>query len=83
MQIVVIGATARIRSETIERLREKGHEAVPASPRRHAGILTGAPHDPGHAGRHLRNVLETAFAALRDLWRSLRRHEAGSRRARG
>lgn len=82
MKIVVIGATAGIRSETIERLRKDGHEAGTASPRRRASILTEAPRDPGYAGRHLRNVLEGTFAALRDLWWRLWRYEAGSRQVR-
>lgn len=84
MKILVIGATASIRSQTVERLRKKGHEAVPASPpRRHIGKLTEAPRDPGHAGRFLRHFLEKAFALTRDLWCSLRRFEPGSRRIRG
>lgn len=84
MKILVIGATASIRSHTVERLREKGHEAMPASwPRRHVGKRTEAPRDPGHAGRHLRHFLEKAFALTRDLLCSLRRFESGSRRIRG
>jgi uncharacterized protein YbjT (DUF2867 family) len=84
MKILVIGATASIRSQTVERLREKGHEAMPASPpRRHVGSHTEAPRDPGHAGRHMRRFLERTFARMRDLWCSLRRLEAGSRRVRG
>lgn len=84
MKILVIGATVGIRSQTVEMLREKGHEAMPASrPRRHAGFRAEAPRDPGHAGRHLRNFLERTFGLMRDLWRSLRRLEAGNRRVRG
>jgi uncharacterized protein YbjT (DUF2867 family) len=84
MKILVIGATASIRSHTVERLREKGHEAMPASwPRRHVVKLTEAPLDPGLAGRHLRHFLEKAFALTRDLLCSLRRFESGSRRIRG
>jgi uncharacterized protein YbjT (DUF2867 family) len=83
MIILVIGANASIRSQTVERLREKGHEAMPASPpRRHVGSHTEAPRDPGHAGRHLRHFLERAFALTRDPWCGLRRLEAGNRRAR-
>jgi uncharacterized protein YbjT (DUF2867 family) len=83
MKILVIGATAGIRSRTVERLREKGHEALPASPRRrHVGSHTEAPRDPGHAGRHLRQFLERTFALIRDLWGNLRRLDAGNRRAR-
>jgi uncharacterized protein YbjT (DUF2867 family) len=83
MKILVIGANASIRSQTVERLREKGHEAMPASPpRRHVGSHTEAPRDPGYAGRHLRHVLERAFALLSDLWVNLQRLEAGDRRAR-
>jgi uncharacterized protein YbjT (DUF2867 family) len=83
MKILVIGATASIRSQTVEMLREEGHEAMPASrPRRHFGFRTKAPRDPGHAGRHVRHFLERTFALVRDLWSSLRRVEVGSRRVR-
>jgi uncharacterized protein YbjT (DUF2867 family) len=83
MKILVIGATASIRSQTAERLREKGHEAMPASPsRRHVGSHTEAPRDPGHAGRHLRRFLERAFALIGGLWVNLRRLEGGNRQAR-
>lgn len=83
MKILVIGTTASIRSQTVERLREKGHEAMLASlPKRHVGLHTEAPRDPGHAGRHLRHFLERTFALMRDLWVNLRRIETGNRRAR-
>jgi hypothetical protein len=82
MKILVIGATASIRSQTVEMLREKGHEAMPASWRRHVGNRTEAPRDPGHAGRHLKYFLERAFALIRDLWCGPRRFESGSRRIR-
>jgi uncharacterized protein YbjT (DUF2867 family) len=83
MKILVIGATAGIRSRTVERLREKGHEAMPASPpRRHVGSHTEAPRDAGYAGRHVRLFLERTFALMCDLWANLRRLEAGNRRAR-
>ena len=83
MKILVIGANASIRSQTVERLREKGHEAMPASPpRRHVGSHTEAPRDPGYTGRHLRHFLRRAFALTRDPRCSLRRFEAGDRRAR-
>lgn len=81
MKILVIGANAGIRAETVERLREKGHEAIPAPrPRRRVGLRTEAPRDPGHAGRHLRHLLERTFALVRDLWCRLRHFEAGDRR---
>src|SRR5690606_11434704 len=32
MKIVVIGSTRRVRSQTVERLRRKGHEVVEATP---------------------------------------------------
>lgn len=84
MKILVIGATASIRSRTVEQLREKGHEAMPASPpRRNISIRIEAPRDPGHAGRHLRYFLEKAFALMRNLWCNLPRPEAGSRGFRG
>lgn len=84
MKIQVIGATANIRSQTVEMLRKKGHEAMPASrPRRHIGLRTEAPRDPGHAGRHLRHLLEKTFALVRDLWCRLRRLEVAGRRVRG
>ncbi|MGB3389939.1 MAG: hypothetical protein WBA88_18370 [Pseudaminobacter sp.] len=83
MKIVVIGATARIRSETAEKLRERGHEVAQATSRHQASILTQAPRDPGHAGRHLRKFLERTFALMRTLWCRLRRQEAGDVRGRG
>lgn len=84
MKILVIGANASIRSQTVERLREKGHEATPASPpRRHVSFGTEAPRNPGHAGRHLRHFLERAFALTRDPWCSLRRREVKGRRILG
>jgi hypothetical protein len=83
MKILVIGANASIRSQTVERLREKGHEAMPTSPpRRHVGSHTEAPRDPGYTGRHLRHFLERAFAPARDPWCGLRQLEAGNRRSR-
>lgn len=77
MKIVVIGATARIRSETAKKLRERGYEVAPERSRRRASILTEAPRDPGHAGRYLRKFLERTFALMRTLWLRLRRQEAG------
>lgn len=83
MKILVIGATANIRSQTVESLRKKGHEAMPASPpRRHVDSHTEAPRDPGHAGRHLRHVLERAVVLMSALWGNLRRREPGDRRVR-
>ncbi len=84
MKILVIGANANIRSQTVERLREKGHEAIPApQPRHRFRLLTEAPRDPGYAGRHVRYFLERTFALTRDLWGNLRRRiETGSRRVR-
>lgn len=66
MKIVVIGRTGRVRSEIVERLRQAGHNAEVADTR--VKFRTGAPRDPGHAGRHLRTLLERVAAALRDQW---------------
>src|SRR3982751_578255 len=41
MKIVVIGGTGLIGSRTVERLRNKGHEAVAASPSTGVNTLTG------------------------------------------
>ena len=41
MKIVVIGGTGLIGSNVVERLREHGHEAVPASPRLGINSITG------------------------------------------
>jgi hypothetical protein len=84
MKIVVIGGSAYIRSETAERLRGKGHEAVAASPRRRVNAITLAPRDPGHAGRHLRHLLESIISIFRSLRlgrlpRRLRGHELQGR----
>jgi len=68
MKIVVIGGSHHIRTETIERLREKGHDAVAASLKSRAGFATAAPRDPGYAGRPLRELLERVGFVLHDLW---------------
>jgi uncharacterized protein YbjT (DUF2867 family) len=41
MKIVVIGGTGLIGSKTVERLRKKGHEALPASPNTGVNTITG------------------------------------------
>ena len=41
MKIVVIGGTGLIGSKVVARLREQGHEAVPASPRLGVNTITG------------------------------------------
>lgn len=41
MKIVVIGGTGLIGSKLVTKLREHGHEAVPASPNTGVNTLTG------------------------------------------
>src|SRR5215213_3124613 len=41
MKIVVVGGTGLIGSKTVERLREKGHDVVAASPRSGVNTITG------------------------------------------
>ena len=41
MKIVVIGGSGLIGSKLVEKLREHGHEAVPASPDSGVNTLTG------------------------------------------
>ncbi|MGH6620025.1 MAG: NAD-dependent epimerase/dehydratase family protein, partial [Alphaproteobacteria bacterium] len=41
MKIVVIGGTGLIGTKLVSRLREKGHEAVPASPNSGVNTITG------------------------------------------
>src|SRR5690606_14427104 len=41
MKVVVIGGTGLIGSQVVSRLREQGHEAVPASPNTGVNTLTG------------------------------------------
>ena len=41
MKIVVVGGTGLIGSKTVERLREKGHDVVAASPRSGVDTITG------------------------------------------
>ena len=41
MKIVVIGGTGLIGSKLVNKLREHGHEAVPASPNSGVNTLTG------------------------------------------
>jgi hypothetical protein len=70
MKIIVIGKSARIRGEIVQRLRDEGHEAATPSPLR--GRASAASRDPGHAGRHLRQFLESAGARLVQFWRTPR-----------
>jgi hypothetical protein len=80
MKIVVIGRTNRIRSETIERLRQEGHAAAAANPERRFKFRTEASRDPGHAGRHLRAFLTGVAAGLRSQWLALGRRTEQLRR---
>lgn len=73
MKIVVIGYTAYIRTETVERLRGQGHDVVAASPKRRSGSMTVAPREPGHAGRPLRALLENIASTLHRAWLRRRR----------
>src|SRR5262245_9649407 len=41
MKIVVIGGNGRIGSKLVSRLRDRGHEVLPASPSSGVNILTG------------------------------------------
>ncbi len=41
MKILVIGGSGRIGSKLVNKLRERGHEAVPASPASGVNTLTG------------------------------------------
>jgi uncharacterized protein YbjT (DUF2867 family) len=41
MKIVVVGATGLIGAKTVDRLRKKGHEVVPASRRSGVNVITG------------------------------------------
>ena len=68
MKIVVIGYTAHVRSETVERLRKEGHDVVAASPKPRFDVISTASRDPGHAGKPLREFIENTAAVLRDLW---------------
>lgn len=70
MKIVVIGRTHRIRSETVESLRQLGHQAdLPLQQTRFDGP-GAAPRDPGHAGRPLRTLLESTAALIGGFWRN-------------
>lgn len=70
MKIVVIGRTHRIRSETIETLRRLGHQADLPLQQSRFDRPGAAPRDPGHAGRPLREFLESTAAILGGLWRN-------------
>lgn len=50
MKIVVIGGTGLIGSKVVERLRKRGHEAVPASPSLGINALTGEGLDEAMSG---------------------------------
>lgn len=81
MKIVVIGRTHRIRSETVESLRQLGHQAdLPLQQIRIDGP-GAAPRDPGHAGRPLRELLEATAILLGGLWRNRIRPYARRARA--
>ncbi|MBP2447918.1 uncharacterized protein YbjT (DUF2867 family) [Rhizobium leguminosarum] len=41
MKIVIIGGTGLIGSKTVERLRSKGHDVLPASPNSGVDTITG------------------------------------------
>jgi uncharacterized protein YbjT (DUF2867 family) len=41
MKIVVIGGTGRIGSKVVEKLKEKGHEAIAAAPNTGVNTITG------------------------------------------
>jgi uncharacterized protein YbjT (DUF2867 family) len=41
MNIVVIGGSGRIGSKVVKRLRDHGHEAIPASPKSGVNSVTG------------------------------------------
>ena len=41
MKIVVIGGTGILGSKVVQKLRDSGHDAVPASPRTGVNTLTG------------------------------------------
>ena len=70
MKIVVIGRTHRIRTETVESLRQRGHQAVLPLQQSRFDRPGAAPRDPGHAGRPLRDLLESTAALLGGLWRN-------------
>src|SRR4051794_22961403 len=67
MRIVVIGATAYARRKTCRRLRRAGHEAKAAATYARPHTTTEPPDDD--AGRHLRHLLQCAFARLAALRR--------------
>jgi uncharacterized protein YbjT (DUF2867 family) len=41
MKLVIIGGTGLIGSKLVDRLRERGHDAVPAAPNTGVNTLTG------------------------------------------
>jgi uncharacterized protein YbjT (DUF2867 family) len=41
MKIVVIGGTGLIGSKVVEKLKQKGHEAIPAAPNTGVNTITG------------------------------------------
>jgi uncharacterized protein YbjT (DUF2867 family) len=50
MKILVIGGTGRIGSKVVQRLRDAGHEVLPASPESGVNIVTGEGLDTAMAG---------------------------------
>lgn len=50
MKILVIGGTGRIGSKVVQRLRDQGHDAVPAAPQTGVDILSGEGLDAAMAG---------------------------------
>lgn len=77
MKIVVIGGTGLIGSKTVERLRNKGHEALAASPNSGVDTITGKGLAEALAGAQV--VLDLANSPSfedRAVWNSSRRRAA-------
>jgi hypothetical protein len=70
VKIFVIGRTHRIRLETIESLRQLGHQAELPLPKPCFYGPGEASRDPGYAGRHLRALLEHGGMFIRNQWLS-------------
>ena len=50
MKIVIIGGTGLIGTKLVSKLRQKGHEVIPASPRTGVNTITGEGLDHGAFG---------------------------------
>src|SRR5215470_11202778 len=70
MTIVVIGGTGLIGSKVVEKLKQKGHEAIAAAPNTRVNTITGEGLKDAMAGAQV--VIDLANSKTRRYWNSSR-----------